>query len=269
MDFDLRKLRYFVAVAEQRHFGRAAERLYIAQPVLSRQIRAFEQELSCTLLERTTRSVALTPAGEQLYQEAQGLLAAVDAAVRRVHDIDRGVQRLVVAFSPGLHVSEAIRAFTARHPDVETDLIPVRWWEPDTPLRDGRAQVGYLRRPFDDSGLRTIPIGHESRVACMPATHPLAAHGELTRADLDGEHMLDATTRRTASLEQKFELIAAGHGIAIVPSSVAQAYSRADLVHRPLTDVPPVQTCLVAPADRREKPVREFLDIAAATLRAS
>ncbi len=269
MDFDLRKLRYFVAVAEQRHFGRAAERLYIAQPVLSRQIRAFEEELSCTLLERTTRSVALTPAGEQLYREAPGLLAAVDAAVRRVHDVDHGVQRLVVAFSPGLHVSEAIRAFTACHPDVETDLIPVRWWEPDTPLRDGRAQVGYLRRPFDDSGMRTISIGHESRVACMPATHPLASRGELTRAELDGERLLDATTRRTASLEEKFELIAAGHGIAIVPASVARAYSRADLVSLPLTDVPAIETCLAAPADRREKPVREFLDIATATLRQS
>jgi DNA-binding transcriptional LysR family regulator len=269
MDFDLRKLRYFVAVAEQRHFGRAAERLYIAQPVLSRQIRAFEQELACTLLERTTRSVTLTPAGEQLFREAPALLAAIDAAVRRVHDVDHGVQRLVVAFSPGLHVSEAIRAFAALYPEVETDLVPTRWWEQDAPLRDGRAQVGYLRRPFDDSRLRTIPIGREPRVACMPAGHPLAARGALTRADLDGEQLLNATTRRAATLDEKFELVAAGHGIAMVPLSVAQAYSRTDLVHLPLTDVPAVETCLVVPADRREKPVRDFLDIAAATLRAT
>src|SRR3989442_1432832 len=113
MDLDLRKLRYFVAVAEHRHFGRAAEQLFIAQPVLSRQIRAFEQELQCALLVRTTRSVELTAAGEQLYEDAQGVLAAVAAAVRRVHDVDRAVQRLVVAFSPGLHVSNAIRAFTS------------------------------------------------------------------------------------------------------------------------------------------------------------
>ncbi|KOV60721.1 LysR family transcriptional regulator [Streptomyces sp. MMG1121] len=267
MDLDLRKLRYFVAVAEHRHFGRAAEQLYIAQPVLSRQIRAFEQDLECTLLVRTTRSVELTAAGKQLYEEAQGILAAVGAAVRRVHDADRGTQRLVVAFSPGLRVSEAIRAFASRYPDVETDLVPARWWEQDAPLRDGRAQVGYLRRPFDDSGLRTIRVGREPRVACMPAAHPLARRQELTSADLDGEPMLDAPTRRTSSLEEKFELIASGHGIALVPLSVACSYSRPDLIHRPLTDAPGIETCLAFLVDRREKLLRDFLEIATATLR--
>ena len=137
MDLDLRKLRYFVAVADHRHFGRAAEQLYIAQPVLSRQIRALEQELGCTLLVRTTRSVELTAAGRQLHDEAQGVLAAVDSALTRVREANRGVERLVVAFSPGLHVSDAIRIFTTQHPEVEIDLVQLRWWEQDAPLRDG------------------------------------------------------------------------------------------------------------------------------------
>ncbi|MGW2364532.1 LysR family transcriptional regulator [Streptomyces sp. NPDC001667] len=267
MDLDLRKLRYFAAVAEYRHFGRAAERLYITQPVLSRQIRALEQELDCTLLERTTRSVELTATGKQLYEEARGILAAVDAAVRRVHDVDRGVQRLVVAFSPGLRVSEAIRAFASRHPDVETDLVPSRWWERDAPLRDGRAQVGYLRRPFDESGLHIIPIGHEPKVACMPVAHPLALRDQLASADLADERMLDIPTRRTSSLEEKFELIASGHGIALVPLSVARSYSRPDLAHLPVTDAPLIETCLVIPADRHERLLRDFLEIATVTLR--
>ncbi|MBD0674252.1 LysR family transcriptional regulator [Streptomyces sp. CBMA156] len=267
MDLDLRKLRYFVAVAELRHFGRAAEQLHITQPVLSRQIMAIEKELDCTLLVRTTRRVELTPAGEQLLEEARGILGAVAAAVRRVHDADRGTRRLAVAFSPGLHVSDAIRAFTARHPDVGIDVVPARWWEPDAPLRDGRCQVGYLRRPFDDAGLRTVPIGREPRVACMPAAHPLARRAELTSADLDGERMLDTPTRRTSSLEEKLELIASGHGIALVPLSVARAYSRPDLAHRPVTDAPGIETCLVARADRRERLLRDFLEIATATLR--
>ncbi|WP_433565189.1 LysR family transcriptional regulator [Nocardia sp. CA-151230] len=267
MDMDLRKLRYFAAVAEHRHFGRAAEKLYIAQPVLSRQIKAFEQELDCALLVRTTRTVELTAAGRQLYEEAQGILAAVDAAVRRVHDADRGVRRLVVAFSAGLYVSEAIREFATRHPEVETDVVPARWWDPDAPLRDGRAQIGYLRRPFNESGLRTIPVGHDPRVACMPATHPLASRRELTLADLDDERMLDAPKRRTASLEEKFELIASGHGLALVPRSVARAYVRPDLVHRPVTDAPSAETCLAVASDHHDKLLREFLDIATATLR--
>ncbi len=266
MDLDLRKLRYFVAVAEHRHFGRAAEQLYIAQPVLSRQIRALEQELGCALLVRTTRSVQLTPAGEQLYGDARGVFASVDSAVRRVHEIDRGVERLVVGFAPGLHVSEAIRAFTAAHPDVEIGLFPLRWWDQDAPLRDGRVDVGYLRRPFDETGLRVVPVGCEPKVACLPVTHPLARRRALTRADLAHETILDAQSRRTSSVEEKFELIAAGHGIAMVPRSVATSYSRPDLVHLPVTDTDPVETCLVVARNRRERRIHDFVRCATAAV---
>ena len=268
MDLNLRKLRYFMAVADHQHFGRAAQQLYIAQPVLSRQIRALEQELGCALLVRTTRSVQLTAAGRQLHQEAQRIVNTVDAALRRVHEVDRGVQRLVVAFSPGLHVSEAIRSFTARHPEVEIDLVQLHWWEQEAPLRDGRAHLGYLRRPFDDTGLHSIPIGHENKVACVPSTHRLAGRRSLTAADLDGEQILDAQTRRTSSVEEKFELIASGHGIALIPESVARIYSRPDLLYLSVTDALPVQTCLaVMQESRREARVQEFLKIATGTLR--
>jgi DNA-binding transcriptional LysR family regulator len=268
MDLDLRKLRYFAAVAEHRHFGRAAEQLYIAQPVLSRQIRALEQELGCALLIRTTRSVQLTPAGEQLCEEARSVFATIDAAVRRVHEIDRGVERLVVGFAPGLLVAEAVRAYAATHPDVGIELLQLHWWEQDAPLRDGRAHVGYLRRPFDDTGLRTIAVGSEPKVACLPATHPLARRRALTMADLDGEPIMNAQARRrTSSLEEKFELIALGEGIALVPRSVARSYSRPDLVYLPVTDSVPVETCVVVPEDRRERRVLDFVAVAAQTLR--
>lgn len=266
MDLDLRKLRYFAAVAEHRHFGRAAEQLYIAQPVLSRQVRALEQELGCALLVRTTRSVQLTPAGEQLSAEAGRVFGTVDAAVRRVHEVDRGLQRLVVAFAPGLRVSEAVRAFGATHPTVTIDLLRQQWWEQEAPLRDGRADVGYLRRPFDDAGLRVVPVGSEAKVACLPATHPLARRRSLLLADLADEPILDAWSRRTSSVEEKFELIAAGQGIAMVPRTVARSYSRPDLVYRRVGDAAPVQTCLVVLADRREQRVLDFVAVAAELL---
>ncbi|MEV5240144.1 LysR family transcriptional regulator [Streptomyces cinnamoneus] len=267
MDLDLRKLRYFVAVAEHRHFGRAAQALFIAQPVLSRQIRAFEKELGCPLFTRTTRSVELTSAGKQLYDEASRITTVVDTALRRVHEAQRGEQRLVVAFSHGLHVSDAIRAFAVIHPEVDIDVFPLRWWERDAPLRDGRAHVGYLRRPFDDSGLRTVPIGHETKVACLPVTHPLAGRRALTSADLDGEAILDGRTRRISSLEEKFELIASGQGIALVPVSIAASYTRPGLVYLNVTDALPVETCLAVPERSCAGLTQDFLDVATATLR--
>ncbi|GAA3026773.1 LysR family transcriptional regulator [Kitasatospora albolonga] len=267
MDLDLRKLRYFRAVVEHGGFGRAARELHIAQPVLSRQIRALEQELGQRLFDRTTRSVEPTAAGRQLYEEARRIGATVDRALRRVAEAARGEHRLVVGFSAGLRVSEAIREFTARHPEVAVDVLPLPWAERDAPLRDGRAQVGHLRRPFDDTGLRTVPIGVETKVACLPAAHRLAGRRSLTLADLDGEPVLDAKARRTASLEEKFELIASGQGVALIPVSVAASYVRPELVVLPVTDHPPVETCLAAPVDDRSELVAGFLEIATAVLR--
>ncbi|MCX6471941.1 MAG: LysR family transcriptional regulator [Corynebacteriales bacterium] len=267
MDLDLRKLRYFVAVAEHGHFGRAAESLYIAQPVLSRQIRALEKELGATLLVRTTRNVELTPAGVQLLQDAQSVFTTVDNTVRRVLETDRGVERLVVGFAPGLPVGEAVRQFSSARPDVEIDLVPIRWWEKAAPLYDGRVDVAYLRRPFDESALRVVAVGTERRVACVPATHPLARRHRIAMSDLDGETILDAHSRRTSSVEEKFELIAAGHGIALVPAGVATSYSRPDLVSLVVTDLPPVDTCIAVARGRREHRIRDFLTMAIDVLR--
>ncbi|MGA6205126.1 LysR family transcriptional regulator [Nocardia testacea] len=270
MDLDLRKLRYFAALAEHLHFGRAAASLYIAQPVLSRQIRALERELGCALLERTTRSVQLTPAGTQLYEEARGLFTVAESAVRRVREVDRGVERLVVGFASGLRVSAAVRAFGASHPEVEVELFQLKWWEQELPLRDGRADIGYLRRPFDDTGLCTVTVGAEPKIACLPSTHRLAAapaaDRPLLEVDLAGEPVIGAQVRRTASIEEKFELIASGHGIAVVPRGVAQAYSRPDLVYRQVMDAEPADICIAVPEHRREGRVREFAQVAAATL---
>lgn len=266
MDLDLRKLRYFVAVGDTLHFGRAAERLFIAQPVLSRQVQALEQEFGCALLVRTTRSVTLTAAGEALHAEAREVFAAVDAALRRVHEADRGVARLVVGFAPGLRVSEAAQAFSAVHGDVEVEFLPLRWWEQDAPLRDGRADVGFLRRPFDDVGLLARAVGTETKVVCLPVTHALARRRSVTMADLSGDVILDAQSRRTSSVKEKFELIAAGHGIAMVPQSVARAYARPDLVYRSVPDAAPVDTCLVVTAGQREPRVLDFVSIAAEVL---
>ena len=266
MDLDLRKLRYFQTVAEFKHFGRAAEQLFIAQPVLSRQIRALERELGCELLARTTRSVTLTPAGEQLFAESAGVLAAADSATRRTHEVARGLTRLVIGFAPGLRVSAAVQAFTKINPEVEIRLLRLNWYDQAETIRDGRADVGYLRRPFDPDGLHTIPIGSDPMVVCLPAQHRLAARRKLRSNDLTGELIFDPVARRFATIEEKLELIAAGEGVAIIPRSVARYYARPGIVHRSLADVEPLPTLLAVAADRKQQHLQDFLDVAADTL---
>src|ERR1700712_4976942 len=117
-DLDLRKLRYFVAVAEELNFGRAAERLHIAQPVLSRQIRALEGELRVQLFVRTKRSTELTDVGNQLLEDARPLLASAEALRRRAVAVSRGPRTFTIGFMPGITITAAVRALTAKPPDV-------------------------------------------------------------------------------------------------------------------------------------------------------
>jgi DNA-binding transcriptional LysR family regulator len=139
MDLDLRKVRYFVAVAEELNFGRAAERLHIAQPVLSRQIRALENELHAQLFVRDSSGTQLTPAGVQLLDDASRLLSGADAARRRVARAARAISTFTVGFMPGLTVSEPVRALGAAHPDLTVEVLRTEWTNQVTVLHDGRA----------------------------------------------------------------------------------------------------------------------------------
>src|SRR6478736_4963159 len=127
MDLDLRKLRYFVAVADRLHFGRAADALHIAQPALSRQIRALEKDLGTSLFTRDSHGVTLTDAGRQLLDDAGPLLASAHAVRRRVSVAGRGGQRLAVGFRAGIPVIPAARVFEAQHPDVVVDVQRMEW----------------------------------------------------------------------------------------------------------------------------------------------
>ncbi|MDX6455939.1 MAG: hypothetical protein QOD48_2046, partial [Gaiellaceae bacterium] len=137
-DVDLRKLRYFVSVAEQLHFRKAAEELHLAQPALSRSISALERELGTTLFARDKRSVVLTAAGRQLLDDARPLLAAADATGRRVQRAGRGAHHLVVGFRAGILVTQAVRAFAAEHSEVTVDVERLEWHEQEQAILSGR-----------------------------------------------------------------------------------------------------------------------------------
>ncbi|MFF0340695.1 LysR family transcriptional regulator [Kribbella sp. NPDC004875] len=282
MDLDLRKLRYFVAVAEELHFGRAADRLHIAQPVLSRQIRALEDELRAQLFVRTKRSTELTAAGRQLLDDARPLLAGADATRRRVARAARGAKTFTIGFMPGLTVTEAVRAFGALHPELEVELIRTTWNDQVDVLRDGRVDVSVVRLPIDQAGLTVRPLFEEPRVAMLPADHRLAGKPAIDITDLAAEHLLQdpdavpewrdiAVELRTGtakpvpamgSVEEKLEHVATGRGVSIIPLSVATFYQRSDVVAVPVGNLAPNSVCLAWTATRRSHLLHDFATLA-------
>ena len=283
MDADLRKLRYFVALAEEMHFGRAAQRLMIAQPVLSRQIRALEKELGAQLLRRDRRSTELTAAGKQLFQEAPPLLAAADALQRRVAQAAGGATRFRVGFMPGITVSAAVRALTRRHPGLTVEVVRTSWDDQAQVVLDGSVDVSLVRMPIDQSGLRLQPLFTEPRVVVLPADHRLAAKDVLALADLADEHLLqdpDAVPEwrdlpkpagheprpwpRVHSVEEKLEYVASGDGLVVLPESTATYYTRPDIAQVPV-DIGPNQVCAAWRAGRDDELVRDFVDIVVRT----
>jgi DNA-binding transcriptional LysR family regulator len=283
VDVDLRKLRYFVAVAEELHFGRAAERLHIAQPVLSRQIRALEDELHVQLFVRDKRSTELTAAGQQALNDARPLLVSAEALLRRAVVASRGSSTFTIAFMPGITVTSWVRTLTGRHPDVTVELVRTSWDNQVEVLRDGRADVSVVRLPIDQQDLSVRPLFDEPRVVVLPVDHRLSGKETLAISDLAGDHLLqdpDAVpewrdisvelrdgTRRPLpgihSVEEKLEHIAAGAGFSVIPLSTANFYTRPDVVHIPVDDIGPNQVCLAWTASRRSPLIYEFAEIAA------
>jgi DNA-binding transcriptional LysR family regulator len=278
MDLDLRKLRYFVAVAERLHFGRAADELHIAQPVLSRQIRALEKDLGTPLLTRDSHGVALTEAGKQLLTDAGPLLASAQAVRHRVTVAARGSQRLMVGFRAGIAVTGAVRQFAIQHPDVLVDVQRIEGDDQATMLLDGRIDVAYVRLPIDEAGLRVTPLYTEPLVAVLPAGHRLAGKEQLTEADLAGESLVwpaDATqpTRRphpnagylVRGVDEILEHVAAGRGISFLPRSATLFYSHPEVSYVPVPDLAPDQVCLAVVASRSSLVVDDFFAAAQAT----
>jgi DNA-binding transcriptional LysR family regulator len=284
MDLDLRKLRYFTVLAEHLNYGRAAAALHIAQPVLSRQIRAFEHELGVTLFVRDKRAVELTPAGEQLLADAAPLLANASALTRRTRVAARERLSFTVGFMPGLMVTGAVRALEAAHPGLSVNVVRTGWDDQVEVVHDGRVDVSYIRQPVNCRGLRVVDLLTEPRVVVLAATHRLAGKEDVSITDLIDEHLLqnpDAVPewRDTAtdiqyqrprdnrvnsySVEEKLENVARGQGIAVLPESIVAFYHRPDIVTASISDIGPNHIALAWDAARSSDLIREFAAIAA------
>ena len=270
---ELRHLRYFVAVAEERHFGRAATRLHMAQPPLSQQIRNLETELGVVLLRRTTRRVDLTAAGETYLARAREILASVDEAGAEAGRVAEGLVGRVVIGCVGSATYSVLpalaRTLRKELPGIDFAfrgemLVP----DQVAALLAGRIDLALLRPPVDDATLRVTTLRREPLIVALPEAHPLAARERLRVADLRDEelivhvgqgrsvmHGLVTSLCREAGFEPRVRhevaetstlvtFVAAGLGVALVPEPVA-ALGVAGATYRPL-DGPTARVDLAA-----------------------
>ena len=247
---DVRQLRYFVAVAEALHFGRAAERLHISQPPLSRQIAALEADLGVRLMVRNARQVRLTPAGQRFLEDARAVLAAFEEACRNAQRVDRGeLGELAVGFM--MHAAYTVlpplvRRYVNAYPDVRLELREVAPGPLVEDLLAGRFDAGILFHPGEVRGLAMHEIYRETLHLALRPEHPLARRKRITVEDLEGEPLIAApretapplhaaindwcrsagfepTVRLEAQLQQTIlRLVAEGLGVAMLPASVGQ-----------------------------------------------
>jgi DNA-binding transcriptional LysR family regulator len=248
-----RPLRYFVAVAEELSFTRAAERLGIASPALSRAISGLERTLGVRLLERSTRSVTLTEAGAALLRDARAALGALDAATqraRRAAGVRGGTLVLAVkADVEGGLLEEVLAAYRAEHGGVPIEVAFTGWGDQPAMLRAGEADVAIILEPFDSDGLDADPLLAEPQVLALPAGHPLAARGRLSLADIEAGHRLVGPGRhvyvpvgarrpRFGDMTQMLRHIELGQMLALMPASLVERNARPQLAWRPVDDAP-------------------------------
>lgn len=287
---ELRHLRYFVAVADELHFGRAAARLHMAQPPLSQQIRQLEAELGFALFVRAHRRIRLTEAGRTFLAGARAVLDRAEQATADAQRVARGeTGALAVGFvasaTYGL-VPSLFRAFRRRHPGVALALSELSTEEQLAALRSGAIQVGLGRPPADDPTIAAEPLLDEPLVAALPAAHRLARGRAVSLGALADEpfvlfprhprpgwadHILSLcraagfrppVAQEALELSTALALVAAGIGVTLVPASVRTLRPRG-LVYRPLASPAPT-TRLLALYRREDAPaaVQRFLEVA-------
>lgn len=260
---NLQDLRYLVALAEYRHFGRAAEASHVSQPTLSSQIRKLEGELGVTLLERTNKRVNLTPVGSQILEHAQRALdeaAQMEAIAQAARDPLVGALKLgaIPTLAPYL-MPLILETLRCEYPGLEIEL-----WEDQTRLlieglRAHRLDAALLATPADSPEITEIALFDEPLLAALPRSHRLASEMSVTEAALTGEllvlaeghclaiHALEACGQKSgtprnrlqgqmqaASLETLVNLVAAGYGTTLIPALAAGSLAARDIAIRPL-----------------------------------
>jgi DNA-binding transcriptional LysR family regulator len=269
-----RQLRYFVTVARERNFSRAAEKLHIAQPPLSRQIQQLEEEFGVLLIDRGSRPLALTDAGRLLFEQAVQVLDRMDemkAMMRRLLAAEK--QRFSIGFVASTlygYLPEVIRVYRAARPDVELTLLELITVEQIAALKEGRIDVGFGRIPLEDSAIERTLLRNEKLSAALPLSHRLASQtGGLRLSQLAGDALVvypkaprpsyadqvlalfrardlkPPMIYEVRELQTALGLVASEAGICLVPASV-ERLRRDNVVYRALDEPDAVSPILMS-----------------------
>ncbi len=292
---EMRKLRHFVMVAEELHFGRAARRLSITQPPLSMSIRSLEQELGVELFERTRRNVALTHAGAAFLGEARAILDRAERAVDLAKAVHRGeAGRLTIGFLAATAYTLlplVLRDFAARSPRVALELRELTMAQQFEAFRRGEIDIGMLRPPIADAALSSDVIFEEPMVVALPAGHPLAklvripgrrladqpfvmyprlpgmVFNDLILGYCERAGFVPRVVQEATQTHAVMGLVSAGLGVAIVPDSVRIMRMRG-VVIRPLAEGAPIASIALAWQKANDSPlIPAFVETARAAAR--
>ncbi|MFD4977297.1 LysR family transcriptional regulator [Streptomyces sp. NPDC058424] len=289
MELDLRLLRYFTAVADDLHFGRAARHLHISQPALSVQIRKLEHMCGVELFRRTSRHVELTAAGEAVLVEARKTLAAADRTIAVARSAARGkASRLTVGFvaNAAAELTPAIlEEFGRRHPHVDVQMRQFAFPDPLAGLGDGDVDVAFVRPPLrSDPAIKSAPLLDEERVLILSERHPLAQYPAVTvemvldepfvarRAPdewrdfwLGVEHRDGHAVRigaEVSTVDECLEAVLTGRGIAFTQSSSQRYYARPGLAFVPVSGLSGSTVAIAWRQDDSTPLVHEFVSAA-------
>lgn len=284
MDVDTRLLRYFAAVAAEGNLTRAAERLYVSQPALTKQVRQLESRLGVQLFTRSHAGMTLTEAGQALADRVPALLDGWDRALHAVARADRVLRVGFLAGAANEATQDILAAFAGRRPDWRVEMRAGSWLDPTAGLASGETDVGLLRLPFPGQDeLRVEVLFAEPRCVALAATHPLAGRDRVDFRDLWDEPFVAAPAEtggwrdwwlaadareghpvRIGAVTEKpddwLAAIAAGRGVALAPESAARYYARPDVVYRPVSGVAPSRVGVAWPPGADADPVvRDFV----------
>jgi DNA-binding transcriptional LysR family regulator len=289
---ELRQLRYFIVLSEELHFNRAAKRLHLSQPPLTRQIRQLEDELGVSLVYRTTRKVELTDAGHAFANEARQIMARVAHASGLASQANRGiVGQLVLGYTPARTnmVAKVVKAFGKLCPNVRMSLRDMTGNNIQL-IRDGRIDVGFFSLPVEKTGLIVETLLREKYVVAMPKNHRLAERQSISIRELTKEPNLLfprytnpvgydivvglCQTRglslnivlEVENVHMRVELVREGFGVCVLRTSTAEALHGSDIVFRPLQNSPILEVGMAYSLENRSHALPLFTDCVKQTL---